>query len=118
MALVLGLLMGVFACLAMFYAWFSMHHDENIPSACNRNCNQGRQCSCQPLRQEFTLDAPLPSDYSRCSPTDPDAFCRNCKRWMQLPGQTITEQTIVFTHPLNSLDSSCRYISANNGVRK
>ena len=52
---------------------------------------------------------PLPFDYSRCEPEEPDQYCKNCKRWSDHPEQTFGEYQ-PFVTVKNSRSESCIYI--------
>lgn len=54
----------------------------------------------------------LPFDFSRCSPTEPDALCRSCARYCNVEGQTWGGWTPCLMVEGNSLSESCRYIAA------
>lgn len=54
----------------------------------------------------------LPFDFFRCSPYQPDAYCRSCARWDHVEGQTRGERTPVMYGFENSVSESCRYLAA------
>jgi hypothetical protein len=49
---------------------------------------------------------PLPNDYARCQPIEPDDKCRNCKRWSDHPEQTWGARRI-YVVTKNSKDKAC-----------
>lgn len=51
---------------------------------------------------------PLPLDVTRCRPRQPDAYCRNCRRWLGHPDQTFSPLTWV-TVVTGSHDKACAY---------
>jgi hypothetical protein len=49
---------------------------------------------------------PLPFDYARCKPQEPDDKCQNCRRWADHPQQTWgARKSFVVT--VNSKDKAC-----------
>lgn len=49
---------------------------------------------------------PLPFDYCRCKPSDPDDKCRQCKRWADHPEQTWGHRT-AYVVTRDSKDVAC-----------
>lgn len=56
----------------------------------------------------------LPFDFSRCSPTEPDAHCRSCARYCNVEGQTWGGRTPCFLIEGSSTSEGCRYIPATH----
>ena len=52
---------------------------------------------------------PLPLDYARCAPDEPDNYCKNCKRWAEHPEQTWGERTPC-VNTIGSRDNACIFI--------
>lgn len=50
---------------------------------------------------------PLPFDYTRCRPKEPDDNCRNCRRWWDHPQQTHNPYRQSFVVTANSKDPAC-----------
>jgi hypothetical protein len=53
---------------------------------------------------------PLPWDYFRCKPDQPDSFCCNCKRWADHPEQTHNPYGQSFVSVTDSRNEACDYI--------
>ena len=52
---------------------------------------------------------PLPFDYTRCRPSEPDNRCLNCKRWDKHQEQTFGPRQS-FVSAVNSRSRSCIHI--------
>jgi hypothetical protein len=52
----------------------------------------------------------LPYDRQRCAPHQPDAKCKACLRWHELPGQTWGPRTPVVLGRNDSTDERCDFI--------
>lgn len=50
---------------------------------------------------------PLPFDYTRCRPNEPDDNCQNCRRWWDHPKQTHNPHRQSFVVTTNSKDRAC-----------
>lgn len=51
----------------------------------------------------------LAYDYHRCQASEPDGYCKTCRRWADLPGQTWGPRTPCVDRT-NSTDENCSYI--------
>jgi|SanBayMetagenome_1026888.scaffolds.fasta_scaffold35960_2 hypothetical protein len=58
----------------------------------------------------------LAYDYARCAPHQPDAWCKKCLRWHELPGQTWGPRTPVAIGRDNSTHEHCDFIEAKEGA--
>ena len=52
---------------------------------------------------------PLPLDYARCRPDQPDTHCENCKRCVYQPDQTFGDRTPT-VNVTGSRDEACIFI--------
>lgn len=52
----------------------------------------------------------LPWDCARCKPENPDAFCKRCLRWVDMPEQTFGPRTGIVYGLENSSSSDCLYL--------
>lgn len=53
---------------------------------------------------------PLPFDYTRCRPQEPDDNCRNCRRWADHPQQTHNQHGQAYVVTKNSRNMACTHM--------